>query len=445
MRPTTQDGPLDEIPGEAGKIVTLQYLGRIDRTSRGKEHYAAAAFFLRYQSVAEIAALLFVPIGQPPPDGWPVSVWSHGLDDPAIDFYSWPFEGSAWGKVRGVLPGSWANSGMVTLTPWMPGMGPSQPFGSYSPLSLDRHAQVCIDGFLALRQLEKSFAKSFDVTALSSITPSFDHTRQVFRAECVSTPLIASLARQREELPALAGLKGFVADLFMYGFAHHAAYLGPSLAMLPAHDSACWWRLYAYILWGVAEEQGWPQTKFLSESAVRLLSEKVVTPAGITNRLRGCRQLPYAKNELAPIVVETVSAEAGRNPTGLQVRDWLFSEQTCRWLDLANLEQMIQDRFYTNDFAALDPFVPGSVSPVASGIPLLVIGAASDIEPQPGTPTLAERFEKMAMPKVALLRSWGWDVRVFRDDEKTGTSYSHAGAQRWAMGELQDIFHPGSA
>ena len=90
-------------PTQPGQILSLQRLGRIEAPVESLR--AIAVYYLMYWSTASggsrIAAKLFIPEGNAPAEGWPVTVWCHGLGDPAMDFRRWPFQGDNWQDTRG--------------------------------------------------------------------------------------------------------------------------------------------------------------------------------------------------------------------------------------------------------------------------------------------------------------------------------------------------------
>lgn len=61
-------------------------------------------YYKEYWSLADggdtIAGKLFVPLGEPPEQGWPVRVWLYGFGGPGLDFWQWPFYGNNW-RTRG--------------------------------------------------------------------------------------------------------------------------------------------------------------------------------------------------------------------------------------------------------------------------------------------------------------------------------------------------------
>jgi hypothetical protein len=426
----------------AGTIVSLEYLGRQGVPGGSRDQRPAAVFYLKYRSAADggtnIAAKLFFPIGEPPASGWPESVWSHGFGDPAMDYRQWPLVAGNWRNTRGRLAGGWAHHGIVTLTPWMPGAGPSEPLGTYSPLSVERNAQANADGFLALRNLEPMFAQRPELLRVSDVTPRLDHSRQVFRTDCVSSSVLIHFAARWREYPATGGLKAFVADTFQPSVAYVTTYIGPFACGLEPEYAAVHWHIWMMACWGLAEDRGWPQETFFSPRAIEVLSEGIATPVGQLARVRAARVMPPKMNELAPVLLAEVSRDLGRRPTPLELRDWIFNAEAQHWLASPTIQQAVNDAYYQKNFAASDPFFPQNITPFEPGVPLLVIGRGGD-QVLENMPDMAERFRHMTLPRVEELRSWGWDARVFQDDRDAGMSFTGGLAQRWALQELARI------
>lgn len=142
---------------ESFSVVEAKFLGNISgRNSRTQ--FPVDIYYLRFRSNrhATLAAKLFLPVGQVPNGGWPVSIWCHGFGDPATQFFRWPFVDKPWQETRGMLAGGWARHGIATLSPWLPGDGPSEPIGTYSPFSLDRNA-AAIDLCVERRRCESRY------------------------------------------------------------------------------------------------------------------------------------------------------------------------------------------------------------------------------------------------------------------------------------------------
>jgi len=149
QRPGPDAGPEpDAGPGqEAGTISEMFYLGTDPPTIPGAK-FDVAVFFLKFWSLADggvnIAAKLYVPVGKPPADGWPAKVWLHGFGGPGSDYSNWPFKGNNW-RARGYKDSmAFASRGFVSLAPWVAGAGPSEPFATYSPLSVERNARLAL-------------------------------------------------------------------------------------------------------------------------------------------------------------------------------------------------------------------------------------------------------------------------------------------------------------
>ncbi len=305
-----------------GAIQALACLGREEPA--GDERYPAAVFALRYHSAAAggcgIVAKLHVPVGEPPADGWPVSVFAHGLGDPAADFQRWPFVGRDWRNTRGFLAGRWANHGIATLTPWLPGTGPSQPFATYSPFSLERNSRAIVDGCTALEQLphfiDRQAAQPLDLPA-----GRLDLSRLVLRADCVSTALLIDLAAQWRDHPSVAGLRALVADDFQPSRAYAAFYLGRPNCALPGSAAATTWCIWARGRWSLAEEHGWPLTTFFTKKAIELFSAKARLPLGERERIYASRLAPQARHSMVPLLLETAAVDLGSRSTA---QNWLI-------------------------------------------------------------------------------------------------------------------------
>ena len=137
------------------RVRAFQFLGRA--SANPDEEREVLVFYVQYHSSVNggcmQAAKLFLPAGKSPDGGWPTSIWCHGLGDPATQLSRWPLVGQNWVNTRGELAGRWAHHGIATLTPWLPGDGPSEPLASYSPLSLERNSQAVFDSMAALKEL----------------------------------------------------------------------------------------------------------------------------------------------------------------------------------------------------------------------------------------------------------------------------------------------------
>ena len=424
-----------------GTVVSLQHLAAVGSSQTGLR--PMSVWFLRYRSAAAggvvLAAKLFLPAGAAPPAGWPVSVWSHGLGDPASDYRRWPCAEGRWQQTRGVLAGRWAHHGIATLVPWLPGAGPSEPLGTYSPLSLERNAQALTDGFLALQNVERQLAGSIAAGGQPAGATRLDHSCQLLRTDCVSTPLLVYFASQWQRCRAAAcqGLRALVADDFQPSVAYNVHFLEPYLRRQSPLGAAALYLVWARLVWALAVERSWPLEQLFAPRAIQLCAEHVQTPVGPLPRIMASRLVPPLASELGHMLANRVSRELGRAPAGQEIRDWVFSPELCRWMSLDGLDQLVQSPVYQRYFAASDPFFAESTQPFAPGIPLLVVrrGGGSAVH-QVGMPSFDERFEHMTLPKIKTLRSWGWDVRLFDRGPHQGTSFGGGPAQRWALEEV---------
>jgi hypothetical protein len=398
-----------------GAIQALACLGREEPL--GDERYPAAVFVLRYHSAAAggcgIVAKLHVPVGESPAQGWPVSVFAHGLGDPAADFQRWPFVGHDWSNTRGCLAGRWAHHGIATLTPWLPGAGPSGPFATYSPFSLKRNARAIVDGCTALQQLPQ-FSDRPAAPRSDLPVGQLDLNRLVLRADCVSTSLLIELAAQCRSHASLAGLRALVADDFQPSRAYTAFCLSRPNCELPGSAAASMWCIWARGRWSLAEEHGWPLTTFFTEKAIELFSVPARLPLGERPRMYAFRLAPQARRSLVPLLLDNAAADLGLSFDGEALRRWIFSPEAIRWMSLPTLKELVNDSHYQRFLAATDPYFEETIAPFSPGIPLLVVGRG-DPTPLAGMPSLAERYVQMTLPRVAMLRSWGWEVRLYEN------------------------------
>ncbi|MEO0455368.1 MAG: hypothetical protein AAF152_02130 [Cyanobacteria bacterium P01_A01_bin.114] len=425
----------------AGTPLSVQKLGTIPPPDKSLR--AMGVYYLTYQSEAaghsRIAAKLFVPEGTAPAAGWPVTVWCHGLGDPAMDFRRWPYEGDDWQNTRGYLTGRWAHAGYATLVPWLPGAGPSEPLMSYSPLSLARNAQAVADGWLALQQLPTALATgalNADVDPL----PRLDHQRQVLRSDCVSTPLLVYLAAHLQDFPSLQGVRALVADDFQPSVAYNISYLTPYFLKLTGRMAAAMRCIWSRTTWALAKEQGWPLDTFFTPAAIELFGQPVETPVGSRDRIFASRLVPPGRSELAPLLESAVTAAIGRVPTGADIRDWVFSPQMQNWMGLGNLQALVSAPFYQAYYAASDPFFAENISPFTPGVPLLVIPRMGTAAVNTGgLPSFDERYQNLTLPKLKTLQSWGWQIELIKSNAPTGTSFSGGSAQQAVLDRLSEI------
>jgi len=425
-----------------GAILSLRFLGREEPTGGGE--FPVAVYYLTFQGGdrggLHLGAKLFVPIGKPPHCGWPVSIWCHGFGDPATDLRRWPLVAGDWRKTRGARAGGWAHDGIVTLTPWLPGCGPSQPFAAYSPFSLDRNFQAIADGFSAMRHVEAWFAERPDDAALGNVHPHWNHERQILRTDCVATPLLVYFAARWRNVEAASGLKALVADDFQPSFAYNLWYLGPAICRLPPLASAAMRCVWARNTCALANERGWPLAEFYRDAAIDLFSQSMATSVGEQELLFASKLVPPRQSEVAPLVVDAVSKSLGRVPTGLEIREWMLSDAMLDLARRTTLEEVLEAPFYQKHFAESDPFFAETVEPFSPGLPLLLVCrsgiAAVNVR---GLPSFNERYRNMTSPKIQMLRSWGWAIDELAPDRNLGTSFSGGSAQRWALGRLATI------
>ncbi len=268
--------------------VDCQYLGRCRQPNDG--WYAADVYYLRYRGQHNQeglqAAKLFMPVGKPPASGWPLSVWCHGLGDPATQLHRWPFVGTKWRVTRGRLAGRWAHWGVATLTPWMPGDGPSEPLGTYSPFSLQRNGQAVVDAVRALQATLESDRFHIELASREVGSRSAGHRchvdfeRAVLRTSCVASATLVHLAARALEVSEVVCFRAYVADDFQPAIAHNQSFLGPKLDRLPAARAAAMRVVWLRVLWALIARQGLFPQELVSGPACEFFSRPTVTPAG---------------------------------------------------------------------------------------------------------------------------------------------------------------------
>ncbi len=427
---------------QPNNLISCQLLGTIDPPHT--DLYPIAVYYLKYHSDTcggvIIASKLFIPIGKAPDLGWKMSLWCHGMGDPASDFRRFPFVGNDWNDTRGILTGKWAHHGYVTLTPWLPGAGESEPLMSFSPFSLEKNAQAVADGLIALRNIPEYFANNFLLTEGLNLEIKFNFEQQVLRTDCVSTPLMVYFASHLKDFPDTEGIKALVADDFQPSFAYNTFYLNPYLIQLPPRMSAAMRCIWIRTWWQYVKENNWDLTEFLSPSAITLFSEPVDTPVGKRDRLLASQLVPPQRSEIAPLLESAVSLTLDQTPTGKDIQEWVYSQKLLDWINLPTLKDMVNDPFYQKYFAKIDPFFAETITPFAPNIPLIIVArTGSKLVNVKGLPSFDQRFENMTLPKVNTLRSWGWNIDVIKLNPRAGTSFSGGEAQGIVLDKLNQI------
>jgi hypothetical protein len=428
---------------EVGGVISLERLGRIE--SPEPPLYPVNVYFLAYRSAASagsrIAAKLFLPEGEPPYDGWPVSLFCHGLGDPAQVFRRWPTSTDPWRGSFGMRAGGWAHHGYATLVPWMPGAGDSEPLMSYSPLSLECNAQAMIDGLEALRGSGARLRELAEPGAADAAALDLD--RLVIRSNCVSSALLVHMLGHFGERSILAGLRALVADDFQPSVAYDLSYIWRFVERLPPRAYAGICAIRSRVSWALAAERGWPATELFHPCAVDLFGEIVDTPVGPRQRIFNSLLLSPWNSELGNLYLEAARRTLGREPGTLELRDWASSPAVVDLSEQPSLPDILAHPLYRKCFAASDPFFAENIAPFAARAPLFVIlrdGGAEDMASAMGLlPKLEDRIANMVMPKVETLRSWGWEVEPMRFASFEGTSYSGFLTQSAVIKRLADI------
>ncbi len=439
---------VQSVTEQAGQLMSVKKLGTVrspTATLRPTDVY-----YLTYHSAAaggsRIAAKLYVPAGTPPAAGWPVTLWCHGLGDPAMDFRRWPFVESgpnSWQDTRGYLTGRWAHSGYATLVPWLPGAGASEPLMSYSPLSLARNAQAVADGLLALRQLPETLSRlegGLIEGELKREPVALNFQQQVLRSDCVSSPLLVYLSAHLQDFPATQTVRALVADDFQPSVAYNISYLHPYLLKLTGRMAAAMRCIWSRTTWALAREQGWPVSEFFTPEAIALFGQPIETTVGVRDRIFASRLVPPPRSELALLLESAVTSAIGRIPTGADIQDWVCTPQMREWMNLGGLQSVVNSPFYQRYYAQSDPFFAENITPFSPGVPLLAVSRiGSGAVNTGGLPSFDKRYQNMTRPKLDTLQSWGWSVELVRLDEKAGTSFSSGRSQAVVLKRLKEI------
>ena len=268
----------------------------------------------------------------------------------------------------------------------------------------------------------------------------FDHTRQVLRTDCVSTPLLVYLAAHRSQFPGISGLKALAADDFQPSVAYNIFYLNPYLLQLPSRWAAAMRCIWSRNTWALAREQNWPLSEFFSRAAIQLFEQPLPTPVGLRDRIFASQLVPPHRSELAPLLESAVTLSLKHSPTGQDIQTWMYSAQMLEWMNLRSLDAIVNSPFYRRYYAASDPFFAETITPFNPGIPLLLVARTGEgaVNAQ-GLPSFHERYLNMTLPKVNTLRSWGWIVEVTQLDAQAGTSFSGGMAQQVILQRLHEI------
>src|SRR5438270_13496797 len=92
MADATVAAPVEQMHHKPGDLISVERLGRAEAPDPGSQ--AVVVYYIHYWSAAsggsKIAAKFFLPEGEPPYAGWPVSLYCHGLGDPGQAFRRWP-------------------------------------------------------------------------------------------------------------------------------------------------------------------------------------------------------------------------------------------------------------------------------------------------------------------------------------------------------------------
>lgn len=422
-----------------GSIVSFRCLGRLPKDfapfQRPDEadlpgRYDYDVYYVRYRTRggSKIAAQLAVPVGKAPRGGWPWAPALPQLGGLGKDFWMWPQADSPadytdpdWTYTRHIATvNSYAKNGIAMMRIWYPGTGPSEPFASWDPFGFEENLPAVADSFKAMRGMAAALGLSAK--------------RYFLHANCVSSPTLVEFAK-RLSTGRLRGVepKALVADTFQPSIANTGYVRWNALRNLPGTvNTAGALALYAGPLWGLAEAQGYPITKFFSPAAIDLFESKLDTPVGKLPLIRGSILEPIPDSQVAGPLYDAVKGAVGHDPTTLEIRDWAAAPELEHWMDLPTQRAMIADPWYRKYLADYDPFFAANVRPFSPGIPVIAVALG-------GIPAYELGSSQMWEPNVRRLHGWGWDFRTYRDH--TGTSSVWGNGSPWAMQELLGVLY----
>jgi hypothetical protein len=434
-------------PPVAGTILNMEYLAT-DPSIIPSAEFDVAVFYTEYWSDVDggskIGAKLFIPVGKPFNEGWPVKVWTHGLGGPGAAFWHWPFVEDDWRRNSyGYNAGmAFSNHGFVSLTPWLPGAGPSDPFATYSPLSIERNAQAVFDGFKALSNLESYFASHPELAQQANVNVVIDESRQVMSSNCMSTPSMVYFASKVKNHPEASNLKAIVSDSFGPSVAYNIhCIISYALDLKDSLFATGVFGMSLSTIWCLAENKRWNLSLFFTQKAIDLLQQPVETPVGTLSLMRSATVEPPESCDIAGPIYEAVKADLGREPTSREVLEWMVTEEMLRIFEYETIEEIISDPFYRQYFAASDPFFEENTEPFSPGVPVLVVSKGG-IDKKKGLPSDYERHFCMTLPKIQTLQSWGWNVNYFFEEGVDTNSMIAGPGHNWVMRELKGILYP---
>ncbi len=432
---------------EPGEILEMLYLGTDPPVIPGAT-FDVSVFYVKYWSEAaggaQIAAKLFIPAG-PPPDpveGWPARVWLHGFSGPGSAYWHWPYGDEDWREWDYGAGMSFSNHGFISLCPWITGAGPSEPYSTYSPLSIERNAQAAFDGFRALANLPDYFEKHPSMAWEAGVEVVVDNTRQVLSTSHLSSSTMIHFASLLAEHPEADGVKAIVADTFRSGVANIVHCIVPHALELEDREMAA--GVVGFLtgpVWCLAEEKGWPFSLFFEQGGIDLYQMPSDTKAGIMPLIRSAETMPLEDNDLAIPIFQRVQEDLGYEPSPPEIFEWMVSDEMMTMLNHETVEGIVSDPFYRTYFADLDPFFEENIEPFSPGIPLLVVASGSMDYPVPGLPNSVDMFHNMIEPALERLSGWGWDVRLFFEEGVEASSMPDGPGHDWTVQELGEILY----
>ncbi len=428
-----------------GDIISVQH--RYSKPPIEGGSYSIEVFYIEFWSEAhngsKIGAIIYIPKGNPfHKDGWPLKVWLHGFGGPGCDYWEWPFTNILGG--RGIQYGlAYASYGIVCIHPWVAGAGPSEPFAMYSPLTTWENAKVAFDAFKALHKLP-AYMRAKGLESKYSLNLTFDYSREIMSTVCISSPTLMEFAHQyylnKSGHPEVNGLKVMVADVFTPSVAYVCHCLTSAMVKMEGYNAVAVALLWAGPVWTLAVERGWDLRLFFKPEALTIFSAPIGTPVGFLPLMRASRLEPLEDSTLAPIVYNLLKKVLGREPTGQDALEFIFSDQMIEMFSKNDLEEILSDPFYRKYFARSDLFFEENVQPFNPGIPLLVVIDGDENEESGIVRSARYHAECMCLPRIETLKEWGWSIEyLYIPGEKLSASTGKG--LTWTLQKLRDILY----
>ncbi|KAJ4455939.1 hypothetical protein PAPYR_9025 [Paratrimastix pyriformis] len=423
---------------EAGTISSLSLLG----SEPLQNYFPVATFLMTYYTqvdgaMSKTTALLAFPMGNPPHDGWPVHVYLHDDLGPGYEYWHWPFLTSetfhyarAWHQLF-----SYSSRGFVSVAPYAPGVGLSEPFASSSSLSSARNARVVLDLFSAIGKVSDFFGSHGELSA-SGVWCRIDTNRIILGAEGASAATLMHLAGRWRYITGMQGLQALVVDRF---YTSPSDFLWTFLPRLfpPYGGSAApsslavveMLSVWASQLWCKASVEELPLDLFFTRKAIGLFNKPETTLAGSLPLMRtavvsqftnfdGSATTPTIANALWTAITTDLSPN---QRSELAIARWIFAPAMVNLmlvrLNETSRDQLLTDPLFQEYFAVSDPYWDQTAEePFEPNLPLYAVHELSTAPSAGfywGLFSPAELYAQTVLPKFRSLANWGWKIYSF--------------------------------